>query len=152
MRISVVGKNEKVSKEEFRFATKFFASFLMKKQINEDLYIDIINEKSKQFSGYTVNIESDLRRKPRNFEIYIDPTSSKRQILLTLAHEMVHVKQYATGELRYKQCREIARWKGISHDANMNYLEKPWEVEAYNFESGMLDAYIQYKKLLKMKF
>lgn len=152
MKISVIGKNDKVSKKEFRFATKFFANLLIKEKICEDLYIDIINEKLKNFSGYTVNIESDLRRKPRNFEVYIDPTSSKRQILLTLAHEMIHVKQYATGELRYKQCYEVARWKGVNHDANMNYHEKPWEIQAYSLESGVLDSYIQYKKLLKLKF
>lgn len=45
--------------------------------------------------------------------------------LTTLAHEMVHVKQFARGELS----PNFSRWKKLERDFD-DYWEQPWEKEA----------------------
>ena len=46
--------------------------------------------------------------------------------LTTLAHEMVHVKQFARGELDFAMCY----WKSSRVSENMEYWIQPWEKEA----------------------
>ena len=41
----------------------------------------------------------DTNHRPREFTITVDCTGSKRTMMETIAHEMVHLKQYAKGEL-----------------------------------------------------
>lgn len=56
------------------------------------------------------------------------PTS---QLITSIAHEMIHVKQLARGTLVFsmKRGKEIAIWRGKKVD--VPYLERPWEIEAY---------------------
>lgn len=60
-----------------------------------------------------------------------------------LAHEMVHVKQYVTGELvdHGTHCS----WKGTAYkeyEANSeDYFFSPWEVEAYGMQVGLYRLY-----------
>lgn len=46
--------------------------------------------------------------------------------LTTLAHEMVHVKQFARGELDFA----MGYWKSTRVSENMEYWIQPWEKEA----------------------
>lgn len=59
---------------------------------------------------------------------------SQEEMLITLAHELVHAKQYLTGTLS----RDTNRWKGkIYH----GYENTPWEKEAYKLESILYNKY-----------
>ena len=60
----------------------------------------------------------------------------------TLAHELVHVKQYVLGELTYRTHGMV--WKKItSAPANIfDYFETPFEIEAYGREKGLLVAFL----------
>lgn len=63
--------------------------------------------------------------------------------IAVLAHEMVHVKQYVTGELvdHGTHCS----WKGKNYEeyeANSDdYFFSPWEVEAYGMQVGLYRLY-----------
>jgi hypothetical protein len=48
----------------------------------------------------------------------------------TLAHEMVHVRQLAKGQLKYlpNQARE---WMGKRYTKKTKYLDQPWELDAF---------------------
>ena len=46
---------------------------------------------------------------------------------LTLAHELVHAKQYLFNE--------------IDIDCSANYHENPWEIEAYELESELVEKH-----------
>lgn len=65
-----------------------------------------------------------------------DPTA-------VLAHEMVHVKQYVTGELvdHGTHCS----WKGKAYKEyeadSEEYFFSPWEVEAYGMQVGLYRLY-----------
>jgi len=64
------------------------------------------------------------------------------EILKTLAHEIVHVKQYVLGELRWRDAGLL--YKGINHEAMnlMDYFELPYEIEAYGREKGLLYGFL----------
>jgi hypothetical protein len=57
-----------------------------------------------------------------------------KEIVATLAHELVHAKQYIRGELTEKQYR-WAEMKNIKHK------DLPWEIEAYGMEDELVDLY-----------
>ena len=65
-----------------------------------------------------------------------------------LAHESVHVKQYATGELKTKGFKEF--WKGEDH-TDTSYRKQPWEVEAWGRQHDLAKDYIKNKMGLTLK-
>ena len=84
----------------------------------------------------------------RDFIITIDSKLNKKETLLALAHEMVHVKQYAKGEMKdiFRPVR-ATKWFGEKYDAdNMDYWEQPWEIEAYGRERGLYFKFINQLK------
>ena len=61
--------------------------------------------------------------------VVIKPQSFER-MGVTLAHEMVHVKQMAKGML--KTVNGVNYWKGKCYNRRTKYLNRPWEVEAFS--------------------
>jgi len=55
--------------------------------------------------------------------------------MLTLAHELVHVKQYMRGELRYNQQGDF-QWKK-RNAGGYKYENQPWEKEAVKLEKKL---------------
>jgi hypothetical protein len=82
--------------------------------------------------------------KPRQFKIEIHPWIGAREILATLAHEMVHVKQYVYGEIN----DQLSCWRGAKVDSDtLDYYEHPWELDAYSREVGLFTKYAIHDKL-----
>jgi len=54
-----------------------------------------------------------------------------------LAHEMVHVKQFALDELD----ASLTRWKSNKYCENMEYWDQPWEKEARKLEMKLLENF-----------
>lgn len=54
--------------------------------------------------------------------------------LSTLAHEMVHVKQFAKGELD----SALTQWKSNKYCENIDYWDQPWEKEARRLQHKMV--------------
>ena len=54
--------------------------------------------------------------------------------LSTLAHEMVHVKQFARGEMDFG----LSRWKSNNYCENIEYWDQPWEKEARRLQHKMV--------------
>lgn len=63
------------------------------------------------------------------YVVLIKPKNLK-DMGITLAHEMIHVKQLAKGTL--KQVDGVNYWKGKRYRKNHRYLEMPWEIEAFS--------------------
>jgi hypothetical protein len=61
--------------------------------------------------------------------ILIKPQSFER-MGVTLAHEMVHVKQLAKGTL--KTIKGVNYWNGKRYGKRTKYLDMPWEIEAFS--------------------
>lgn len=74
-----------------------------------------------------------LSETERTFEIEVDKNLPLRTLLTTVAHEMVHVKQYAR-----KQLRENYNWQGkLYKPEKVSYWDQPWEIEAHGRETGL---------------
>jgi hypothetical protein len=52
------------------------------------------------------------------------------EVAATLAHEMVHVRQYAKGILKPLGRGKFA-WKGKVYPKKTKYLDMPWELDAF---------------------
>ncbi len=61
--------------------------------------------------------------------ILLKPQSLER-LGVTLAHEMVHVKQMAKGTL--KTIKGVNYWNGKRYSNRTKYLNQPWEIEAFS--------------------
>ena len=106
------------------------------------LEITVIFKKNlfKQTSQYGNCIWMDQHHRPEEFEIEIDPDQSIQLLLNTLAHELVHVKQWAKGEY-YQLLREkhVYKFCGRRFDTNkVDYWDTPWEIEAHGRAIGLV--------------
>ena len=81
----------------------------------------------------------DLKKTPREFTIELDSSISIRNILINLAHEMVHVKQWVKGEMyEYSSNSNVVRFMKKKYDMNdMDYYDYPWEIEAFGRQLGL---------------
>lgn len=69
------------------------------------------------------------------------------QQMITLAHEMVHAKQYLRKELGYNKSGGWA-WKKRNAEG-YQYLNQPWEKEAYRLEKVLFAECFPFEKPLK---
>ena len=132
------------------------STLIPSKRLRDNLMIDI-HMKHHSNEGEAMLHEDTNRYRPRAFRIYLDHhrmeknemTGEERtdmewfvEILKTLAHELVHVKQYVLGELRSRDVGLL--YKGINHEAMnlMEYFELPYEIEAYGREKGLLYGFM----------
>lgn len=78
----------------------------------------------------------------------IDPKIAFNMIIDTLAHEMIHVKQIATGKLREKNGKTY--WQGkIVNRKKVSYWNHPWEINAWKNQSLLANEV--HKLILKTK-
>jgi hypothetical protein len=93
------------------------------------LEVTIKLKNPKGAMGYCLELDSN-----REFELEIDRTQSLRKLLETVAHEMVHVKQFARRELHPAN----DTWFGKTYNPKkVSYWDLPWEIEAHGREVGL---------------
>lgn len=69
--------------------------------------------------------------------VIVKPRKNLKDVGLTLAHEMVHVKQLAKGTLKTRKTGSYT-WTGKRYSKNTPYLDMPWEVEAFSKQELIL--------------
>lgn len=126
-------------------AARFYASILLEESIIKDIELDIEICYDTDFAGYCVT--DDAEEYPKSFTITINPDFTHESIFDTLAHEMVHLKQFATGELYNvltldpDELFQVGHvWKGERYECKPGEfvpLDAPWEVEAYGRQVGL---------------
>jgi len=103
--------------------------------------------------GYCLADDDESRLdRPRSFEIEIHKNMPLRKVLETLCHEMVHVKQYARGELYESTVQGKHRWQGTWLNKDPNYWDQPWEIEAHGREAGLFIRWAESEGLGKQKW
>jgi hypothetical protein len=152
MDIKIIGKAKHMCKAEIKFATAFFANYVMGERLAKNLDFEIcFEDQGKMAEGHCNPIDAEWR--PRSFEIGINPRLQRYKMLQCLAHEMVHVKQYARGELSSELI--TAKWQGKVYkitNSFEDYLNYPWEVEAYGRDRALYLFYQVMLKSEKVKF
>jgi hypothetical protein len=123
-------------------AAKFYAEELISKKLLENLFLRINFTYGSNELGFASISEYNFSGKPREFEIELNAGAGGAEILQTLAHEMVHVKQFALCETN----ESLTRWKG-NRVSESDYWKEPWEVEAYGLEVGLWTKFAVKEKL-----
>ena len=158
MQISVEGFSKKKT-DELVEAVQFFAKQLMHGKMVNNLTIDI--EKCHRLDVMGECINEDDTKNPRWFTINLRDSKDDEDIIKTLAHEMVHVKQYAKNELakadqwvqyatargkHRKKCVIKSVWMGEIWKPSTKeneYWDCPWEIEAYGREVGLYHKWVK---------
>ena len=78
--------------------------------------------------------------RPREFEVEIHNRLTPEDYTSTLLHELWHVYQHVTGQLKDKYNKRY--WKGIDH-SKTDYDDQPWEKEAHKMEKILLKQYVR---------
>ena len=137
--------------------TRFSANKLMTKRLADTLtvHIALVKDLFKKEGIYGDAGEAEeewYERRPKVFKIRVDSSMLLRPMLTTIAHEMVHVKQYAKGELRSFAKNNNTRYKDKVYNESVDYWEQPWEIEAHGWERSLFELWIKDQKLLKEKW
>jgi predicted transcriptional regulator len=96
--------------------------------------------KNENMLGSCTADDYSINNKHFEFTIRIDSELNLETKLSILAHEMTHVKQYATGQLLYDAKNPlISIWEGQRFDDNeIEYDLQPWEIDAVKHEIILL--------------
>ena len=167
MRVKIHQKN---FDNEFKMALYAMVEFTMarlveSKRLRNNLSIDV------HFRHHSAEGEAMIDRhanpyRPRHFRVIVDhhrlekdtydrvrgATEWAHEVLKTLAHELVHVKQYVMGELSMR--KEGLCYRGVHHnvDTLTEYFELPYEIEAYGREKGLLVSFLAFWKDISEQF
>ena len=139
MRVRVVNCPDKDFKPFVERAAQFYAKELVPNtRIRNNCFTEIKFDESLQEYGFASVEQYNTRNQPRQFLIEIHPGLGSRRILETLAHEMVHIKQYIQNETN----DQLTKWRGkrINSD-KVDYWVQPWEIDAYGRETGLLTKF-----------
>lgn len=145
MNIKVVNCPDKYFKPYIERATHFFAKELIDStRIRNNCYIKIrFNSKLVSYGSCEIE-EYNTRNEPREFLIEIHPGIGARTILETLAHEIVHIKQFIYHETN----DELSMWRGKRIDSDkLDYWLHPWEIDAHGRESGLITKFAVQEQL-----
>ena len=115
---------------------KYAISMIMffKKKFNIDPYIEVCFR--RQHLPYRHNsLGGCIQMEEGEYRIDLDRSMRLRTMLTTLAHELVHVKQYECGELTQNS------------EDNIPYWDKPSEIEAYGREVGLFVTWAEENNL-----
>lgn len=85
-----------------------------------------------------------------NVAVLLDSRLTFSKIMITLAHEFVHVKQIALGQLRPLKKNDSSKWIWRGRVYKNNDYVSPWENEAYSRE-GVLAAAVMNRVAISKK-
>ena len=121
--VDTIGGNKK-QRELVNDVAYWCVNKLMPRMKKLDIEIQINNLKDNAV-GYCMMQDDN-----RTYEIEVDKKLDIEEMIVTVCHEMVHVKQYSRNEL------------GIN-DKNdgQNYFDLPYEKEAYELQEILLKQY-----------
>lgn len=130
---------------------KFFSKYLRDRLDIEICFRKGLLETEKQYGNCTWE---DFRHRPKMFTVEIEPTQPIKLLLNTVAHELVHVKQWAKGE--FAELRNaskdkpepVYKYNGKKFDTGKyDYWDYPWEIEAHGRAIGIVVQWCKKNKL-----
>jgi len=137
MNISVIGATGKPVKSDLYaqtvLAVQSFARQLGISRLKLNLEIQLFHKVFLDDQG----TEGDCY--PVSNRLFTIRTAMYGHWLSTLAHEMVHVKQFAKGELDPM----LTSWKSNKYCSNIDYWDQPWEKEARRLQDRLVSKFIE---------
>ena len=147
MLLTTVGKPKNVPIRLCKQAIHWYGKNLLGSRLYHLIEINVeFNARELDKHVYAYCEWMDSNHKAREFNIIINPHLNKKTTLVVLAHEMIHVKQYAKGELKDYLRMDSVKWKGKIYVDEIDYWKQPWEMEAHKMESRL---YLEFKESLR---
>ncbi len=139
--------------EKLKKASMFFSKELMSTRMINTLAIRI----EMRATGYadrhtTGNCNGDIfngSQASKEFTLKVQRDNSFESQLRTLAHELVHVQQYASKRLQtrfWKSDRKWHdRWEGtdMGVQSSIEYGDRPWEIEAFEKANQLKSTFLK---------
>ena len=122
------------TKQQRKYAYSMADYVCNKFNINPDVEIYFRRLTNDRSLGGCVQVDAG------EYEIDLKRSMRMREMLTTLAHELVHVKQYELGQLDH------------SAEAEYDYWDKPSEVEAHGRETGLFIRWAEKNNLASKKW
>jgi len=148
MYIKTSGKPSNVPIRLCKEAVKFYGRKLISNNLYHKISLTLEFEEFPPRGNDYAYCEWEFdNNRSKDFIITIDKKLNKKQMLLALAHEMVHVKQYARGELKDYMRVNKCKWLGEKFDLDqIDYWDQPWEIEAHGREKGLYLRFLESMK------
>lgn len=143
MKISIHKVSDYKTRELIREAAGFFMKELIPSRILRDIKLGVVLTTHLSKQGIWGCCDA---RTPKNFIIELHPHKwVTKKLLKTLAHECIHVKQYALGEMQEIDYN-TTMWKSRKIDnEKLSYHQHPWEIEAFSNEELLYMLWKNYK-------
>ncbi len=144
--------NELVYRHLINFTLEQLISKNLKNKLKLKVYFRKKNSFDKQTVGYLLTYATTKTVPIRSAKMYIRTDMSFLNILETITHELVHLKQYATGQLSKRiwksDNRVHYRWekKDIGVQSDIEYKNRPYEIEAFKKQFPLVDKWTDYIK------
>lgn len=129
MLYEVVNKPKKVDYGLLDSLLSFSSDFL---SLEEDIYLilEFNSNIEPHIHGYCLYDHDEIH-------IEVNSRLTIEEMVVALFHELIHVKQYESGDLMYDG--KSSFWKGSLVECDYKFL--PWEEEAYRIEKEMMEKY-----------
>ena len=109
-------------------------------RLARNVNINYVITRNLDADGWCVWEDDNIR--PREFTVEVRKELSYPELILTICHEMVHIRQMARSELKEVGIwlggkRHCQVWKGKKINSEMEYKNRPWEKEAYRLQESL---------------
>ena len=135
----VLPKNRAIIRQA---ADYFMQELLPTRKVNNTFLEIRFLKMTSDFNGFCqIHDDEDNFYSPKSFSIDMNGNLSLKDMIETLAHEMVHMRQFRNKELCYREA--FTKFNGIAYSINMPYKKQPWEKEAYKLEKKLSNAFFK---------
>lgn len=101
------------------------------------VYFDFSDDVEKGFAGFCHALDCD----EGEYVVEINRRLGLKNVTRTIFHELTHVKQQYDGRL--EQEGPQSKWYG--REFEVAYIERPWEIEAYESERMIFEKWTKQK-------
>lgn len=144
MEVEVSGHKSKKFKDFIARAVEFYCCTLLTKAQVKKIYVEVIFKKKLEDNNQGTCFYEGKYDNFKEFTLEVAKGYTVRETLQTIAHEMVHLKQFYLGELKDGLIpAHISLWKGVKvNEKSVDYWDLPWEIEAYGRERGLYHRFV----------
>ena len=134
-KIKITG-GDKHKRKLLKNAARWMLGYTLGNRLANNIKLKIrITEKLKDSNFYGSVVWEDDNHRPREYDMELCNYLKDSMLYRVLAHEIVHIRQYATGDLKdLASHADYCKWKDTMVQSegrgSGSYFDLPWEIEA----------------------
>lgn len=139
---------KKLHRNEAFYSAQWMLRKLVPCELVDTLIVNVYIRKMKHQKGTCWAYQNN----PNTFDIVISADLGRMATLRTIAHECVHVMQYATGKMKDLWGNNTGKvlWKNSifegTEENRRAYYKLPWEIEAFGMQEKLTRSYLDHVK------